>query len=387
MKNDQLLINRYIVNTYPNRQLTINHGKGVYLYDDDGIKYLDMMSNYGVNIFGYNHKDISKSLNSQILTLINLHGSFNNKIRMLASKELIKRCGQSYYKVYWSNSGSEAIEAALKFAVLTTQKKRFIVCSHAYHGKTLGALSATSGEKYRAPFMPLLWEFVRIPYNDASSLEQLIDNNTAGFIVEPIQGEGGILIPHQNYLKKVEHICVRKGILLILDEIQTGTGRTGYFLASQENNIKGDIVCLGKGISGGLPIGITIVNKKIAKRIPKNSHTSTFGGNPLTCTATLETLRLLTESRLKRNLYLGNFFVEQLSCIKSHLIKQVRGRGLMIGIEVTDKRNEILKLFQLNRVLVIPAGENVIRFLPPYIINKKHIMAIIKCTQKIFSNI
>ena len=387
MKNYPLLTERYIVNTYPNRYLTFTHGNGVYLYDNQKEKYLDMMSNYGVNIFGYNHKKINKSIITQVQKLTNLHGSFNNEIRIQASSTLIDRCGPSYHQVYWSNSGAEAIEAALKFAVLTTKKRRFIVCDHAYHGKTLGALSATAGDKYRSPFLPLLWEFVRIPFNNISSLEQTIDENTTGFIVEPIQGEGGLVIPHSNYLKEVRKLCSQKNILLILDEIQTGAGRTGYFLASQESKVDGDIVCLGKGIAGGLPVGLTIINEKVAQMIPKNSHTSTFGGNPLTCATTLTTLELLTNKQLNKNIHLGNYFMQLLSEIKSPFIKQIRGKGFMIGIEVTDKRNEILKLFQLHHILVIPAGNNVIRFLPPYLITKKHIEIAVKQTHKIFQQL
>lgn len=387
MKNYPLLTQRYIVNTYPNRQLTFTHGKGVYLYNDQGEQYLDLMSNYGVNIFGYQHKKINESIITQVQKLTNLHGSFNNEVRIQASQELIGRCGRSYYQVYWSNSGAEAIEAALKFAVLTTKKRKFIVCEHAYHGKTLGALSATAGDKYRLPFMPLLWEFVRIPFNNTSALEQSIDEHTAGFIVEPIQGEGGIIIPQSDYLSKVKKVCMNNNILLILDEIQTGAGRTGYFLASQKNKVDGDIICLGKGIAGGLPVGLTIVNETTAHMIPKNSHTSTFGGNPLTCASTLATLKLLTNAQLKKNIYLGNYFVQLLSKIKSPLIKQIRGKGLMIGIEVTDKRNEILKLFQIHHILVIPAGENVIRFLPPYIISKKHIERTEKFARIIFKQL
>lgn len=387
MKNNPFLTQRYIVNTYPNRQITIHRGKGVYLYDDQGEQYLDLMSNYGVNIFGYNHKEINGSITSQIHALINLHGSFNNEIRINASKELIKRCGLSYYQVYWSNSGTEAIEAALKFAVLTTQKRKFIVCEHAYHGKSLGALSATSGDKYRLPFMPLLWEFVRIPFDDVSSLEKAIDHDTAGFIVEPIQGEGGIIVPKKNYVTEARRLCKQKNILFIIDEIQTGAGRTGHFLASQEHNVEADMVCLGKGIAGGLPVGLTVINEKVARMIPKNIHTSTFGGNPLVCATTLTTLKLLNNNRLIRNKKKGDIFVKRLSSLKSPLIRQIRGKGLMIGMEVADKRNLILKLFQENYILVIPAGENVIRFLPPYIIENNHIELTVKKAQSIFNTL
>lgn len=368
----------YIVNTYPNRGVTFVGGRGIYLESTDGQKYLDLMSNYGVNVFGYNHPEINQALIDQIQKLTTLHGSFNSDVRVLASEILIKMCGKNYSQVYWSNSGAEAIEAALKFAVLTTGKKRFIVCQNGYHGKTLGALSATSGEKYKKPFEPLLWEFVHIPFNHPKALETAIDaEGTAGFIVEPIQGEGGVYVPEIDYLKKVEEICRQKGIILIIDEIQTGVGRTGKFLASQ--GIDGDILCLGKGLGGGIPIGTTIINTKVYQTIPKGIHTSTFGGNPLACAGVIVTLNLLNDESLHYIKTIGEYFLNNLSELKSPLITNIRGIGLMIGIEINNgQRNQILKLLQQEKILAIPAGENVVRFLPPYIITKKHIDFVIE---------
>ncbi len=244
MKNYQFLQQKYVVNTYVNRGVTFVKGEGIYLYDENGQKYLDMMSNYGVNIFGHVHKEITEKIIDQLKTLTTLHGSFNNDKRAEASELLIKRSGTSYQSVYWSNSGAEANEAALKFALLATGKKKIITCENSYHGKTLGALSVTAGDKYRKPFLPLLWEIVFIKYNDLSALEKTIDKNTAAFIVEPIQGEGGIYVPDKNYLTKVREICNKHGVLLIVDEIQTGMGRTGSLLAIQKNNIEADILTL-----------------------------------------------------------------------------------------------------------------------------------------------
>lgn len=377
----------YMVNTYVNRKLTLIKGNGIFLFDENGKKYLDFMSNYGVNIFGYNHPKITKTLFNQIKQLTSLHGSFNNDIRAIASEALVKRCGKKYCQVYWSNSGAEAIEAALKFAVLTTGKRKFIVADHGYHGKTLGALSATSGDKYKQPFEPLLWKFVQIPFNDTKALENEIDDTTAAFIVEPIQGESGIIVPKKNYLSEVKKICGKKGVLLILDEIQTGTGRTGYFLASQKDNVFADILCLGKGLAGGIPVGATIINKRVRGSIYKHIHTSTFGGNPLACAGVLVTLSLLDKTQLIHNQKTGQYFLEQLSSIKSNLINEARGAGLMIGLDVKDKRNNILKMLQNESILAIPAGDNVVRFLPPYIIEKKQIDIVIDKLNKIFKTI
>lgn len=373
MKDYQYLQQKYLINLYPNRGLNIVSGKGFFLYDEKGDKYLDMMSNYGVNIFGYNQPFITKSIIAQWKKLPTLHCSFTNDIRALAAEKLIEKCGNGLEQVYFSNSGAEAIEAALKFAVLATGKKKFIAFRDGYHGKTLGALSATDGIKYREPFEPLLWNFKHINYNDIPSLEKVIGNDIAALVVEPIQGEGGIIVPDTGYLKKIRELCDKYGILLIIDEVQTGVGRTGFFLASESEDISYDIVCLGKGLAGGIPIGATLVSNEISLKIPKTVHGSTFGGNPLASAGILATLELLDENMLNQIKNLGKYFIDQLKLINSNLVKRIHGSGLMIGVEVYIQRNEILKKLQQNKILAIPAGENVIRFLPPYIINKKQI--------------
>ncbi len=387
MKDYNYLQQKWMANTYPNRNIVLEKGKGVYLFDQNGKKYIDCMSNYGVNIFGYGHSAIHKALISQLSQLVTLHGSFANKERAIASQMIVEKCGGTYSQVYWSNSGAEAIEAALKFAVLTTGKTKFIACSHAYHGKTLGALSATDGDKYRKAFFPLLWDFVHIKYDDIQALENTIDEKTAGVIIEPIQGEGGLIPPSKGYLKKIQELCKKHNTLLILDEIQSGTGRTGYFLASHEEKVVADIVCLGKGLAGGVPVGATIFTQAVANKIPKNIHTSTFGGNPLACAGVIATLEKLSQPMLHKIRQIGAYFIEQLKEVESPLITEVRGKGLMIGVEVKDKRNEILKKMQGEGVLVIPAGETVVRFLPPYTITKKQIDAVIKIFKKVVNDL
>jgi len=389
MENHNHLQQKYVINTYINRQVNLVKGRGVYLFDEKRQKYLDLMSNYGVNIFGHCHPAITKALTAQLKLLTTLHGSFNNNVRAKTSEFLIQRCGENNYsQVYWSNSGSEAIEAALKFAVLATNKKKFIVCQNGYHGKTLGALSATAGEKYKNPFEPLLWQFQAIPFDDAPALQNAIDSHTAGFIVEPIQGEGGIFVPKPGYLKEVQKICQKNKILLIVDEIQTGAGRTGGFLAIQKENVTADILCLGKGLAGGIPVGATIVNHQIAGIIPKHIHTSTFGGNPLACAGVSATLELLDISCLKKISKTGAYFLEKLSSLDSDLISQARGMGLMLGLVIKDeKRDQVLKLLQEDKILAIPSGKDVIRFLPSYILKREHIDFTIQKLKKILSSL
>lgn len=384
MKDYQFIQQKFILNTYPNRGLTFVKGNGMYLYDISGKKYLDFMSNYGVSIFGYNHPTINKAISDQLKRIINLHGSFNSDVRSIAAQELIERCGNNFNQLYFSNSGAEAIEAALKFITLATDKKKIIACEHSYHGKTLGALSLTYGDKYRKPFEPFAWQTVFVEYGNIKSLEKAIDKNTAAFIIEPVQGEGGLLTPQKGYLQKVKSICKKYGVLLVFDEIQSGTGRTGKFLASQWEQVSPDILCLGKGLAGGLPIGVTLVTKEIAEKIPRNIHTSTFGGNPLTSAGIIATLKLLDKKRLLHIQTMGMHFHTKLKTIKSNFVGEIRGKGLMIGLEIkNNKRNDVLRLLQNNGVLAIPAGENVVRFLAPYIVQKKHIDLVIKVLKEI----
>lgn len=387
MKNFIFLQQKYAVNTYVNRQLTLVNGSGVFLFDEKGEKYLDLMSNYGVSIFGYHHQTVTAALAGQLQQLTTLHGSFTNDVRAEVSEQLVNRCGSGYKQVYWSNSGAEAIEASLKFAVLASGKQKFIVCKRGYHGKTLGALSATAGEKYKKPFRPLLWDFTEIPFNDPIALKNAIDRNTAGFIVEPIQGEGGIYVPDPGYLQRVRKICSDRKILLIIDEIQTGTGRTGSFLASQKEHVFADILCLGKGLAGGIPIGATLISREVAAAIPQHIHTSTFGGNPLACAGVLVTLDLLNAECLNHVKSIGKYFTKQLALLRSEFISEVRGEGLLVGMAVKDKRNQMLKLLQKSHVLAIPSGDDVIRFLPPYIIQKEEINTAIKALRKIVTEL
>jgi len=373
MKDYRFLQQKYLVNTYRNRGLTFVGGEGVFLLDASGEKYLDLMANYGVSIFGYSPPRIMEALREQMAKLIVLHGSFNNDARAEAAESLVKRCGNGLSQVYFSNSGSEAVEAALKFAVLATGKKKFIVCRNGYHGKTLGALSATSAKAYRNPFEPLLWTFKAIEYDDGDQLEAVLEDEIAAVLLEPIQGEGGVNVPKPGYLKKVKDACQARDILMILDEIQTGTGRTGYFLASEADRAAGDILCLGKGLAGGLPIGATLISPKVAEKIPKGIHTSTFGGNPLALAGVSATLELLDEVLLKDIREKGTYFLERLQSIDSEVILEVRGRGLMIGVEVKGMRDAILQNLQKEHILAAPAGDNVIRFLPPYILEENHI--------------
>jgi len=379
-------MDNYILNIYLDRKLEIVKGKGCWLYDKNNKKYLDMMSNYGVNILGYGHKKITKTVKDQAETLVNLHNSFSNPIRNLLAKELIKK-SKIKGKVIFLNSGSEAVEAALKFALVSTNKKRVIAFENSYHGKTLGALSLTYEEKYKKGLEDFLIKVNFVKFNDIDSFKKALNNEVGIVIIEPIQGDGGINLAFKDFLKEVYFLCKENNIILIIDEVQTGFGRTGKLFCHNWYNIKPDILCLGKGTAAGFPLSIVIVKDEISKKIPKFLHTSTFGGNIVACRVCLEILRLLNERFLNSVLKKGIYLKKKLSEIKHPLIKEIRGKGLMIGIEVTDKRSEILKLLQENNVLAIPAGEKVIRLLPPLIISKKEIAFFISRFKKVLKNV
>jgi acetylornithine/LysW-gamma-L-lysine aminotransferase len=376
-----------LVQSYPHRGLNLVEGEGVYLRDAAGTAYLDFMSNYGVAIFGHNHPALVEALGGQLRRLPVLHGSFGNDVRTEAARALAGRCGGGLARVQWTNSGAEANEAALKFAALATGRKTFIACVGGFHGKTLGALSATDGAKYRAAFEPLLWRFRFVPYGDADALEAAVDGETAAFLVEPIQGESGVRPGPAGYLRRAAGICRAKGALLIVDEIQTGLGRTGSFLASHPEEIDYDVVTMGKGLAGGIPVGATIASERVAGAVFKGAHTSTFGGNPLAAAGVLATLALLDDSRLARVADLGGRLTASLRAISSPLVREVRGKGLMVGIEVAANRDEVLKALQREKVLAIPAGEDVVRFLPPYIIEPDHIERAVSVLARVLETI
>jgi acetylornithine/succinyldiaminopimelate/putrescine aminotransferase len=392
MEDIFLLQKKYLVNTYPFRGLSFNQGEGCYLIDDQNNRYLDLGSGYGVNIFGYNNRFFYKKLTKQLAQLIHLHGSFANQQRSLAAKRLIKRTNFNMSQVLFVNSGSEAVEVALKMALFLSKKKKVLTFTGAYHGKTLGALAVTDGEKYKNGLPKQIFSFVkRVKFNNPADLKRKFTNEVGVVIFEPIQGEGGIIPAQSDFVHELFLRAKEKKALIIVDEIQTGVGRTGTFLASEKfyKNFlfEPDFITLGKGLAAGLPTGAILVHRKWDQQIPKLFHTSTFGGNPLVCQAILGVLELITEDMLKETAKKGELFINLLSKIKSKLIKEIRGEGLMIGIEVYQQRNETLKQLQNERVIALPAGENVVRFLPPYLISHSQIKLAIKKISQVFSQI
>src|SRR3989454_8827428 len=351
------------------RGLTLVRGEGSYLWDDKGRRYLDLMTNYGVNLLGHTHPLVTDAIKVQASTLTNTHQSFDTPARQDFLDALGALLPPPLCRISFGNSGAEAIEAALKFARVATGRIGIIATHRAYHGRTFGALSATADAKYRDPFAPMLEGVRHIPFDDLDALDTVLDDSVAAVIVEPIQGEGGIRVPADGYLRGIRERCDARVILLICEEIQTGF-RTGSPFAFTREDIVPDILCLSKSIANGLPIGVTVTTEAVSERVPKGSHGSTFAGNPLVCAAGAATLRVLSEGELHaRAAQAGARFQQRVRDLGLPQIREVRGRGVMQAVELKKPATPVIKAMQEAGVLVLPAGATVIRFLPSILID------------------
>lgn len=372
--------NKLMANVYAKRPIVITNGKGALVWDINGKEYIDCTSSYGVCIIGHSHPRVIEAIKRQAKRLISCHGSFYNDVRSELLQKVVRILPKDLNKVLLTNSGAEAIECAIKLARKFSGRPEVIAMIGAFHGKTMGALSATWDERYRKPFEPLVPGFKHVPYN-LQRVEEAITEKTAAIIVEPIQGEGGVRIPPNGFLQGLREICDDKDVLLILDEVQTGFGRTGRILACEHWGITPDIVCLAKSIAGGLPMGMTIAREDVMSSFKVGEHTSTFGGSPLVCAAACATIDVIVEERLpERASILGRYFKEKLEDLQAYhkFIREVRGLGLMIGVECRfNVLNIILKSMDKG-VLILDAGRNVLRFLPPLVIERKHIDYVIE---------
>lgn len=365
-----------MASTYWKRPLVITHGQGASLWDAEGKKYLDCTSNYGVAITGHCHPRVVEAIRNQAGLLLSCHGTFYNEARSGLLERLSTIAPDGLKRAFLSNSGTEAIEFALKLARRSTGKTGIIAMMGAFHGKTMGALSATWNKKYRTPFMPLVPGFSHVPYGRLERVEAAIDDETAAIIAEPIQGESGVNVPPDDFLPGLRDICDDKGVLLILDEIQTGFGRTGDMFACQHSGIEPDILCLAKAIASGLPMGATMATEEVMSKLKMGDHSSTFGGGPVACAAACATLDVLKDERLpERAKTNGEYMLSKLEGLaeKYRIVRGARGRGLMLGL---DLRFDVLNIIMgsLERgVLFLDAGRNVVRMLPPLIIDREEI--------------
>jgi acetylornithine/LysW-gamma-L-lysine aminotransferase len=358
---------------HADRGISLVRGQGCYLWDADGRRYLDLMTNYGVNILGHAHPAVNAAVVSQLELLTNAHQSFDTPARQDFLDALGALLPPALSRVSFANSGAEAVEAALKYARVATTRTTIIATHRAYHGRTFGALAATAEAKYRDPFTPMLPGFRHVPFDDLKALEAVLDETVAAVIVEPIQGEAGVRIPAEGYLAGIREQCNARGALLILDEIQTAF-RTGSPLSFTAAGIVPDILCVSKGIANGLPLGVTVTTEAIADRVPKGSHGSTFAGNPLVCAAGTATLRVLADPELNSRVQrLGARFLEQLRGLERPGIREVRGRGLMVAVELKRPATGVIKALQDRGILTLPAGATGIRFLPSVLIEEQQL--------------
>ena len=350
------------------RGISLARGEGCYLWDDQGRRYLDLMTNYGVNLLGHAHQQVNAAIERQASLLTNAHQSFDTPARQEFLDTLAGFLPHALSRMSFANSGAEAVEAAMKYTRVATGRTGIIATHRAYHGRTFGALSATSDAKYREPFMPMLEGTRHVPFDNLPAMAEAIDDSTAAVIIEPIQGEGGIRVPTDGYLRGLRELCSANGSLLIIDEIQTGF-RTGAPLAFTREGIVPDILCLSKSIANGLPIGVTIVTEPVSERVPKGSHGGTFSGSPLVCAAGVATLQVLADDRLHaRAGDKGERFLRSVRELGLSQIREVRGRGLLLAVELKKPATPVIKAMQEHGVLVLPAGGTVIRFLPSILI-------------------
>jgi len=381
--NDKDIMNietRYLANVFSKKPVVITRGKGALLWDINGKEYVDCASSYGVAALGHCHPKVVAAIKAQAEQLITCHSCYYNDKRAEFIEKLVKITPQGLDKAFLSNSGAESVECAIKLARKYTGKPEIIAVMGAFHGKTMGALSATWDKKYREPFTPLIPDVKHVPPDNPEKIREAITDKTAAVLMEPIRGEGGVRVPPDGYLQTVREICDEKNVLLMFDEVQTSFGRTGKLFGCQNWNVTPDVMCLAKPFAGGLPIGITIAKENIMSSLKVGEHSTTFSGSPLVCAAGCAAIdALINENLTDKAAANGKYFKSQLENLqaKHKIIKEVRGLGLMLGMELRyDVYNVILKALGKG-VLVLDAGRTVVRLLPPLVIEKAQIEKVI----------
>jgi acetylornithine/LysW-gamma-L-lysine aminotransferase len=363
----------YLGTLYQRFPVNLARGSGARVWDTAGKEYIDCMGGYGVALVGHCNPRVVDAIKKQAETLITAHMSVYNEARLNFMQKMSQIAPPGLTKMFFTNSGAESVEAALKFARKYTGRHGVIAMNGAYHGKTFGALSVTYNEKYRKSFMPLLDGVKFVPYSDPAKLEEAVDDATGAVIVEPIQGETGIIIPPDDLLPEIRKICDRRNLVLIFDEIQAGLGRTGKMWAGQNWNTTPDIMCLAKGIAGGVPMGLVLTKPEIMDAVKLGEHSSTFGGSPLACAAGSATLDALTQDRLVENaVKTGRYFKEKLAGLKERhkIIREVRGLGMMLGVELRFEVKDVLFDGISHGLLLLYSGRNIIRLLPPLVMDE-----------------
>lgn len=379
----------YLGNLYQRFPINISKGKGFLVWDVSGKEYIDCMGGYGVALIGHCNDRVVNAIKNQSEKLITCHMSIYNNTRLEFLEKISKISPKKLSKVFFSNSGAESTESALKFSRKFTGKSGVIAMTGGYHGKTFGALSVTHNEKYRKSFQPLLEGVKFVPYGNPSKIEESLDNSIGTVIVEPIQGETGIIVPSDGTLQQIRKICDQNNLVLIFDEIQTGLGRTGRMWAGEHWSTTPDIMCLAKGIAGGLPMGLTLCKPEILDAMKVGEHSSTFAGNPLSCSAGIATIESIIEENLVENaVKIGNIFKHGLFQLKENhrIVRDVRGLGLMLALELRFDVKDVLFEGIKEGLLMLYSGRNIIRLLPPLVLDEAKVAKTLSIMDKLLTN-
>ena len=378
----------YLGNLYQRFPINISKGKGSLVWDVSGKEYIDCMGGYGVALIGHCNDRVVNAIKNQSEKLITCHMSIYNNTRLEFLEKISKISPKKLSKVFFSNSGAESTESALKFSRKFTGKSGVIAMTGGYHGKTFGALSVTHNEKYRKSFQPLLEGVKFVPYGNPSKIEESLDNSIGTVIVEPIQGETGIIVPSDGTLQQIRKICDQNNLVLIFDEIQTGLGRTGRMWAGEHWSTTPDIMCLAKGIAGGLPMGLTLCKPEILDAMKVGEHSSTFAGNPLSCSAGIATIESIIEENLVENAAkVGNIFKNGLFQLKENhrIVRDVRGLGLMLALELRFDVKDVLFEGIKEGLLMLYSGRNIIRLLPPLVLDEVKVAKTLSIMDKLLT--
>ena len=386
-----MLSEKYIANTYARFPIVLVRGKGTRVWDIDGKEYLDFVAGLAVCNLGHCHPRVVKAIQDQAAKLIHISNFYYIEPQIQLASLLCKHSFAD--KVFFCNSGAEANEGAMKLARKYAKEKmgadryEIITMERSFHGRTLATLTATAQEKYHKGYSPLMPGFKYVPFNDLEAVRKAVDSRTCAVMLEPIQGEGGVNIPSEGYLKALREICDEKGILLIFDEVQVGMGRTGKLFAYEHEGIEPDLLTLAKSLAGGVPIGALLIKKGIAESFKPGDHASTFGGNPLATTAGVAALSAILEEEMLKNCQeVGDYFLTRLEEIKKKFpfVKEVRGRGLILGMELSIDGSSFVKEMMQRRILINCTMGNVLRFLPPLIVTKQEVDQVVDNLEEVF---
>jgi acetylornithine/N-succinyldiaminopimelate aminotransferase len=393
--NPQQLIDaekQYLAQTYSRPSFVLERGEGVYVFDTTGKKYLDCAAGIAVNALGYNDPELVKAIQDAATGLLHTSNLFYTEPQIKLAQALVEKSFAD--KVFFANTGTEAMEGAMKFARKyhiergDTRRKNFVAFRGSFHGRTMGALAATDSEKYQAPFRPLMPGVIFAEFGDLDSVRAVVNAETAAVIIEPVQGEGGIYPATDEFLRGLRTLCDERGALLIFDEIQCGLGRTGKLWAHEYSGVTPDLMTLAKPLAGGLPIGALLMTEAVASSIHVGEHGTTFGGGLFMTSIALSVFNRISEPKfLQHVVETGNYLMERLSEINSPHIKEVRGRGLMIGVELDVDAGKVRDIGYNYGLLLIQAREKVVRFVPPLVFEKKHVDELIEKFSKVLAEV